>query len=77
MKTEELLNKLNKLDYIYDVMNAEIEAYDIYIRKSIYDNWKKRKQKIQLNLINRFKKEAYSDTEADGIVFCGKCGKMK
>ena len=34
-------------------------------------------EKYHINLINRFKKEAYPDTEADGIIFCGKCGKMK
>ena len=28
-------------------------------------------------LITQEKKGAYPDTEADGIVFCGKCGKMK
>ena len=55
MKAEDLLEKLIKLDSIYDIMNAEIEAYDVDIRKSVYDNWGKRKRKILLNLINKFK----------------------
>lgn len=57
MKAEELLKKLNKLDSIYDLVNAEIEAYDVDIKKRIYENWTKRKQKIQTNLISQFKKE--------------------
>ena len=54
---EELLKKLNKLDSIYDLVNAEIEAYDVDIGKSVYDNWVKRKQRIQLKLIKQFEKE--------------------
>ena len=61
MKAKELLEKLNKLNSIYDTMNAEIEAYDTDIRVSIYKNWQKRKVKMQLNLINQFKKEACLD----------------
>ena len=58
--TKELLNKLNKLDSIYDSINTEIEAYDVYIKKSIYENWVKRKQRIQLKLIEQFKENYYN-----------------
>ena len=60
MKAEELLKKLNKLNGIYSLITAELEAYDVYVRMSIIKNWRKRKEKIQLELINQFKTEACS-----------------
>ena len=61
MKIKKLFDKLNKLNSIYDLVNAEIEAYNIDIRKSIYENWTKRKHKIQINLINQFRKDELAD----------------
>ena len=61
MKAEELLKKLNKLEGIYDIISAEIEAYNTDIDWSIIKDWQTRKKKIQLNLINQFKKEACFD----------------
>ena len=61
MITRELLKKLHKLDYIYDLIDVEIEAYDIEINLNIINNWGKRKSKLQLELINQFKKEACLD----------------
>jgi len=61
MKATDLLEKLNKLNRIYGTMNAEIEAYDVEIRVSIWENWQKKKVKIQLNLINQFKTDACLD----------------
>jgi len=58
MEATDLLKKLNKLNCIYSTISAEIEAYDMDIRVSIYKNWQKRKVKIQLNLINQFRREA-------------------
>jgi len=78
MKAKELLEKFEKLDGIYRVIGAEIEAYCIDVNYSIIENWTNRKKKIQLELINQFKKDcekrAYPNKEADGYIFCGKCG---
>ncbi len=58
---EELLKKLNKLDCIYNLINSEIEAYDVSISGNVFEIWQKRKQRIQLNLINQFKEEVLTD----------------
>ena len=57
MKAEELLEKLIKLDCIYNLIGAEIEAYSVYISNNVFEIWEKRKTKIQLKLIDQFKKE--------------------
>jgi len=57
MKAQELINKLNKLQGIYNQIYAEIDAYDTDVSTVIVRNWIKRKRKIQLNLIDRFKKD--------------------
>ena len=61
MKTEELLKKLTRLQGIYNVIFAEIEAYNMDVDSSIYKIWVERKVKIQLALINQFKEEACFD----------------
>ncbi len=61
MKAEDLLFKMNRLDCIYGLIDAEIEAYGISISNNVFEIWQKRKIKIQLNLINQFKKETLID----------------
>ena len=65
MKAQELINKLNKLQGIYNQIYAEIDAYDTDVSTVIVRNWIKRKRKIQLNLIDRFKKDVELQTLKD------------
>ena len=75
---ETLVRKLNRLHSIAWGMN--LEACGISDEKYIC-RWAVRLFQYQTNLINQFKtdcqKKAFPDTQADGVVFCGKCGKMK
>jgi len=61
MKAEELLKKLNKLDSIYTMISVSIEVYCNSVDDAIIENWKSRKKKLKLNLVNQFKKEACFD----------------
>ena len=62
MKAEDLLFKMNRLDCIYGLIDAEIEAYGISISNNVFEIWQKRKIKIQIELINQFKKAIQINT---------------
>lgn len=48
------------------------EYADLDIKENFYYQYED-----VIKAMNEARKYAYSDTEADGIVFCGKCGKKK
>ena len=61
MKAEKLLQKINKLNSIYNRLDAEIEAFDVDININIVRIWQKRRRKLMLNLINKSEKETVAD----------------
>lgn len=74
--TAEKLNKYLKMHW-YDY-NTEVENVCNLLK---IEKIQAEYSKDALKLINQFEKDiqkaVYSDAEADGIIFCGKCGKMK
>lgn len=71
---EEILKKLES-EYL-DLLLLRSEPNEMYSSEQM-DEMINSKRKEIINNIEKCININYADNEADGIVFCGKCGKIK
>jgi len=79
MKYSEVEKKLSELVAILTSMENEdfLRIMDSFFEQIQVTDGLERLGLVKKVLKEKVNLDVYPDTEADGIVFCGKCGKMK
>ncbi len=79
MTTKKFIEKLEAMQYGDDELNAKKLTWNDTNLPSnaVAYGWNEAIQHVQYVLTHGSYLDDYPDTEADGIVFCGKCGKKK